>query len=97
MREDFTFSLQEYFASGTAMNLTNSPTRASYTTRILVERPADPKKFNGTVLVEWINVSAQYDIISDPWRRRMITSPTRATRWWLCRPRRQEWTVAPRQ
>ncbi len=33
-----------------------------YRTRLLVRRPVDPAKFNGTVLVEWINVSAGYDI-----------------------------------
>ncbi|MBS0363526.1 MAG: hypothetical protein JSR98_19295 [Proteobacteria bacterium] len=38
-----------------------------YKTRLLVRRPADPAKFNGTVLVEWINVSAGYDIAcADP-------------------------------
>ncbi len=34
---------------------------APYTTRIVVVRPADPKKFNGTVVVEWLNVSAGAD------------------------------------
>ncbi len=33
-----------------------------YKTRLLVRRPSDPAKFNGTVVVEWINVSAGYDI-----------------------------------
>jgi hypothetical protein len=33
-----------------------------YKTRLLVRRPKDPAKFNGTVLVEWINVSAGHDI-----------------------------------
>jgi hypothetical protein len=33
-----------------------------YKTRLLVRRPKDPAKFNGTVVVEWINVSAGYDI-----------------------------------
>ena len=38
-----------------------------YRTRLLVRRPVDPAKFNGTVLVEWINVSAGYDIAcADP-------------------------------
>jgi hypothetical protein len=35
-----------------------------YTTRLLVRRPADPAKFNGTVIVEWLNVTAQID--TDP-------------------------------
>ena len=32
-----------------------------YTTRIAVYRPIDPKKFNGTVVVEWLNVSGGTD------------------------------------
>ncbi|NEC90934.1 hypothetical protein G3I71_35200 [Streptomyces sp. SID12501] len=32
-----------------------------YTTRIVVNRPADPAAFNGTVVVEWLNVSAGMD------------------------------------
>src|SRR5690348_6732957 len=31
-------------------------TTAPYTTRIVVYRPADPARFNGTVVVEWLNV-----------------------------------------
>jgi hypothetical protein len=60
---------QEFFASGTAtaFSAKSTPsngkwsitptTRARYATRILVRRPSDPAKFNGTVLVEWMNVS----------------------------------------
>ena len=33
-------------------------TTASYKTRIIVRRPANPAHFNGTVIVEWMNVSA---------------------------------------
>jgi hypothetical protein len=33
-----------------------------YRTRLLVRRPKDPRKFNGAVVVEWLNVSAGYDI-----------------------------------
>ncbi len=61
---------QEYFASGTAMAFkadampsdgkwTVTPTTtAGYKTRILVRRPTNPAHFNGTVIVEWMNVSA---------------------------------------
>jgi Alpha/beta hydrolase domain len=61
---------QEYFASGTATAFkgTSEPSngrwsivpisKASYRTRILVRRPKDPAHFNGTVVVEWMNVSA---------------------------------------
>jgi hypothetical protein len=60
---------QEYFVSGTAhaFRATATPangrwtveptTSAPYKTRILVRRPSDPSKFNGTVVVEWMNVS----------------------------------------
>jgi hypothetical protein len=33
-----------------------------YKTRILVRRPTNPKAFNGTVIVEWTNVSEGYDL-----------------------------------
>lgn len=33
-----------------------------YKTRFLFHRPADPAKFNGTVIVEWGNVSSGYEI-----------------------------------
>jgi Alpha/beta hydrolase domain len=37
---------------------------AAYKTRVVVYRPVDPKKFNGTVVVEWLNVSGGLD--ADP-------------------------------
>jgi hypothetical protein len=61
---------QEYFASGTASAFTakSEPsdgkwsaaptTKATYRTRIIVRRPKDAAHFNGTVVVEWMNVSA---------------------------------------
>jgi len=61
---------QEFFASGTATAFTAASfpsngdwsitptTSAPYETRILVRRPADPTRFNGTVVVEWMNVTA---------------------------------------
>ncbi|WP_157900992.1 alpha/beta hydrolase domain-containing protein [Mycobacterium terramassiliense] len=33
-----------------------------YRTRVVVRRPSEPARFNGTVVVEWVNVSAGYDI-----------------------------------
>ena len=38
---------------------------ADYKTRILVDRPTKPKKFNGTVVVEWLNVSGGVDAAPD--------------------------------
>jgi hypothetical protein len=55
------YAEEEYFVSGTAKTYTAEPTTAEYTTRMLVRRPVDPKHFNGTVIVEWNNVTAQHD------------------------------------
>jgi hypothetical protein len=38
---------------------------AAYKTRLLVARPADPTQFNGTVVVEWLNVTSGWDIAGD--------------------------------
>jgi len=46
---------QEFFIDGTTGG-------EAYRTRILVRRPAQPQQFNGTVVVEWYNVSAGFDI-----------------------------------
>ncbi len=60
---------EEYFIEGLA-NLYNTPTGATgsvatpdnpYKTRIVVRRPADKARFNGTVLVEWYNVTNGFD------------------------------------
>lgn len=56
---DVGYTLTEYIISGTAKTYTAAPTTAPYATRILVARPTDPAKFNGTVLAEWENVTAQ--------------------------------------
>ena len=60
---------EEYFIEGTA-NRYNTPTGATGSvidgghaskTRVIVRRPADAKNFNGTVLVEWTNVTNGFD------------------------------------
>jgi len=68
------YTQQEYFISGTASAYTSTDTfasdgkwtaapasRAPYKTRILVYMPTNPKKFKGTVVVEWLNVTAGLD------------------------------------
>jgi hypothetical protein len=68
------YTEEEYLLSGTATSYTMDGTfpadgratvkpadTAPYTTRIVVRRPSDLKKFNGTVVVEWLNVSAGTD------------------------------------
>ncbi len=39
-------------------------TKAAYKTRLIVRAPVDPKKFNGSVIVEWLNVTSGRD--ADP-------------------------------
>ncbi|WP_018635547.1 alpha/beta hydrolase domain-containing protein [Parafrankia elaeagni] len=38
---------------------------APYRTRLLIERPRDPARFNGTVVVEWLNVTATTETPTD--------------------------------
>jgi hypothetical protein len=60
---------EEYFFQGTANRYTTPPLTTAtildgghpYVTRMVVRRPVDPAKFNGTVLVEWINVTNGFD------------------------------------
>lgn len=61
---------EEYFFEGTATRF-NTPNGQpasvadaghKYKTRMLVRRPSDPRKFNGTVLAEWTNVTPGYDL-----------------------------------
>ena len=70
----FGYVEEEFFVSGTASAYV-APTplagdgkwaaalgdTASYTTRIVVRRPATRRAFNGTVVVEWLNVSGGLD------------------------------------
>ena len=49
----------EYFVSGTARALDG--TTAPYTTRIIVFRPKQQKRFNGAVMLDWVNVTAQFE------------------------------------
>jgi hypothetical protein len=45
--------------------VTASATTQPYTTRAVVYRPIDPTRFNGTVIVEWLNVSGGVDANPD--------------------------------
>lgn len=68
----------EYSASGTAVAYTSEGPlpadgtfelapgdEADFATRIIVRRPADADDFNGTVVVEWLNVSGGVDAAPD--------------------------------
>jgi hypothetical protein len=75
----FGYVEEEFFVAGTARaytaagplladgKWTASPDgdTAAYETRILVRRPTSPRKFNGTVIVEWLNVSGGLDAAPD--------------------------------
>jgi hypothetical protein len=72
------YEQQEFFLTGTARaydpvgplasdgRWSVAPgTTAAYRTRIIVRRPIDPAQFNGTVVVEWLNVTAGFDTSPD--------------------------------
>ena len=68
------YAVEEYLVSGTASAYervgtwstdghwgAKPSTTADYRTRVLVRRPTSAARFNGTVIVEWLNVSAGFD------------------------------------
>ena len=64
---------EEFFIEGTA-NRYNMPAEATgsvidighpYKTRIVVRRPTSARKFNGTAIVEWTNVTGSRDLEMD--------------------------------
>lgn len=72
------YTEQEFFLSGTATAYREDGTwdadgrwpvaeagQAPYRTRLLVRAPADRSRFNGTVVVEWLNVSGNVDVDVD--------------------------------
>lgn len=74
----FGYSESEFFFSGTATSYsTASPlmsdgkwtaqpaSSAPYKSRMIVVRPTNPAKFSGTVVVEWLNVTAGFDSAPD--------------------------------
>ena len=76
--DEYGYTEDEYFVSGDATAYSAKGTlstdgkwdvaatdeTAPYTTRVVVRRPKDAADFNGTLVVEWLNVSAGRD--SDP-------------------------------
>lgn len=58
---------EEYFVEGTANRYDMESGEIAdgghpYRTRLVIRRPVDPADFNGTVLLEWQNVTAGYDL-----------------------------------
>jgi hypothetical protein len=69
------YAVDEHFATGTATAYRASRPResdgrwavtpsatAEFSTRVVVHRPTDPARGNGTVIVEWLNVTGGLDI-----------------------------------
>lgn len=54
------YSAEEFFVSSTAESYA-PPDTAEFTTRVVVMTPTDKAAFNGTVIVEWLNVSGGID------------------------------------
>ncbi len=76
--EDYGYEAREYFFSGTARAWRNPrpldadgkwlvvpAAQADYRTRMVVYRPVDPALFNGSAIVEWLNVTAGVDTAAD--------------------------------
>lgn len=72
------YQQREYFISGNAVSYINTEEMtaagewdiaeadsAAYYSRIVVARPVDPADFNGTVVVEWFNVTGGLDAAPD--------------------------------
>ncbi|MCW2796093.1 alpha/beta hydrolase domain-containing protein [Nocardioides sp.] len=55
----FGYVQREYLVSGTATAAGGAT--APYTTRIIVFRPKSERRFNGSVLLDWVNVTAQFE------------------------------------
>ncbi len=75
--EEYDYTEEEFFLEGTATaygaegewgsdgEWDAAPVgTAPFVTRMIVRRPADPEQFDGTVVIEWLNVSAGMD--ADP-------------------------------
>jgi Alpha/beta hydrolase domain len=57
----YDYTENEYFFSGDATQLSSGAT-APFTSRMLVRLPRAAKRFSGTVVVEWLNVTGQSDL-----------------------------------
>jgi alpha/beta hydrolase family protein len=59
---EYGYDQAEYFISGTAKAYGTNERPAPYKVRIQVMRPIDPRRASGAAIVEWSNVTAQYEI-----------------------------------
>jgi hypothetical protein len=58
------YSNEEFLLEGTARSYAPAG-EARYRTRVVVRRPLDPKRWNGSAVVEWFNVSGGLDAAPD--------------------------------
>jgi hypothetical protein len=76
--KNFGYEQVEYFYSGTANSYVNAGAMksdgkwevapkesAAYKSRMLIYQPTDPAKFNGTVVMEWFNVTGAVDTATE--------------------------------
>ncbi len=74
--EEYGYVEEEYFIEGTANRYTMEGLQTGsvldsghpYRTRVIVRRPENPERFNGIVVVEWINVTGGPDKDIDWWQ-----------------------------
>jgi hypothetical protein len=59
------YTNDEYFLEGTARSHAGPEPEAFFRTRAVVRRPADAARWNGSVVVEWFNVSGGLDAAPD--------------------------------
>ena len=57
---DVGYTLEEFIVTGTAKSYVPGMAPQPFGARMVVARPIDPEDFNGTVLAEWENVTAQF-------------------------------------
>lgn len=65
---------EQYFVSGTARDHLNGGADAPFTTRVVVRRPLDPARFNGTVWIEWLNVTSGSGLPGPPTPARSVAA-----------------------
>ena len=93
------YSQAEYLLDGTASAYRRRGDNvkviehADYATRLLVFAPTDPARFNGTVWVEWLNVTGGLDA-GPGWTYAHTELMRRAQRGWACRRSASAWRAA---
>jgi hypothetical protein len=59
------YANEEFFLEGTARSYGSAASEARYRTRVVVRYPLDAKRFNGSAVLEWHNVSGGLDAAPD--------------------------------